>query len=163
MKRKTTPEQKAAAAEKRAALIALSKPLQAARKKGILPWAELPTINACLEVIYSSRTGQNAWHTFMGWKEAGYSVKKGEKGFAIWGRPLDVKRATEPTTVNPAGEEEFSFFPVSYLFHAGQVANEAGEAPPEFRPANPFLAAIKASPLLLMPPADAPLSPSIAA
>ena len=78
-----TPEQKAVTQARRAELIARTLPLQAARKSGLLPWAELPTVNACLELIYAGETGQTKWKTFLGWKEAGFGVTKGERGFPI--------------------------------------------------------------------------------
>lgn len=149
--RKTaTPEQKAAAQARRAELIARTRPLQAARKSGLLPWAELPTVNACLEMIYSSETGATEWKTFLGWKEAGYRVIKGEKGFPIWGRPIECN-------VRGDGDAEgnaLEFFPVSYLFHAGQVADADGNRPSYIREPNAFAAAVKALPLALPAPAE---------
>lgn len=148
--RKTaTPEQKAAAQARRAELIARTRPLQAARKSGLLPWAELPTINACLELIYSSETGATEWKTFLGWKEAGYRVIKGEKGFPIWGRPIECKAGEDTGTGETRGLE---FFPVSYLFHAGQVADADGNRPSYVRQPNAFAAAVKALPLALPAP-----------
>lgn len=149
-----TAEQKAAAQARRAELISRTLPLQAARKSGRLPWAELPTVNACLEIIYTSETGQTDWKTFLGWKEAGFAVNKGEKGFAIWGRPIDCQRheAEPEAATDEAGK--FEFFPISYLFHAGQVADEEGKHPASYRAPNPFAAAIKAMPLALPAPRD---------
>ncbi len=144
--RKTpTPEQKAAAQAKRAELVARTRPLQSARKAGILPWAEMPTINACLELIYTSETGQSEWKTFLGWKEAGYGVVKGEKGFPIWGRPIECKDGG-------TDERAFEFFPVSYLFHAGQVVDADGNYPPKAQALNPFLIAVRTLPLALPAP-----------
>lgn len=134
MRRQPTPEQKAASAAKRAELCARSTPIQAARKAGLLPWAELPTVNDCLILIYSQETGQNAWKTFAGWREEGKGVKKGEKGFAIWGRPLGAKEGESDAPeisealADDGGESEGrgpKFFPLCYLFHAGQVEAKA--------------------------------------
>ena len=159
MKRRSfTPAQKEAAHARRAELIARSLPIQAARKSGLLPWAELPTVNACLELIYARETGQTEWHTFLGWKESGFFVSKGEKGFAIWGRPLEIKPGeaeTAPGTDAANGDERaFEFFPVSYLFHAGQVADKAGNRPVSHRAENPFTALLRALPLALPAPAE---------
>jgi hypothetical protein len=144
--RKTpTPEQKAAAQAKRAELIVRTKPLQSARKAGLLPWAEMPTINACLELIYTGETGQSEWKTFLGWKEAGFGIVKGAKGFPIWGRPIECKEGT-------VEERGFEFFPVSYLFHAGQVVDGDGNHPPQAAALNPFLIAVRALPLALPAP-----------
>ena len=128
-------------------MIARTKPLQTARKAGLLPWAEMPTINACLELIYTSETGQTEWKTFLGWKEAGYGVIKGEKGFPIWGRPIERKDGI-------TDERAFEFFPVSNLFHAGQVVDANGNRPTKATALNPFLIAIRALPLALPAPAS---------
>jgi hypothetical protein len=154
-----TAEQKVAAQTRRAELIARTLPLQAARKSGLLPWAELPTINACLALIYASETGQTEWKTFVGWKEAGFGVAKGEKGFAIWGRPIECEeRGAESAPAERDGantaDRHFEFFPVSYLFHAGQVADQAGNRPAGHRAPNGFAATVKAMPLALLAPAD---------
>lgn len=138
--RKPTQEAIEAARAKRAALSARCRPIIAARKSGLLPFAALPTVNACLELIYGSQTGQTEWGTFWTWKERGFAVKKGETGFPIWGRPLSVRRkkdgsqASEPTTEATDTEIETAndYFPLSYLFHAGQVQDENGHAPTGF-------------------------------
>jgi hypothetical protein len=158
-----TAEQKAAAQARRAELIARTLPLQAARKSGLLPWAELPTINACLELVYASETGQTEWKTFVGWKEAGFAVAKGERGFSIWGRPIDCEECSaesaraERDGANTA-ERKFEFFPVSYLFHAGQVADQDGNRPTGYRAPNAFATVLKALPLALPAPVDAAAS-----
>lgn len=163
MRKPPIPEQKAAAADRRADLIARSKPLQAARKGGLLPWAMLPTVNACLELIYQSETGQREFHTFAGWKELGYFPEKGTKGLPIWGTPKRAgKKAHEAgmaaAGVDPASVPDeakgFEFFPVSYLFSAAQVKDRAGNRPPSYIAPNPFAAAVAAAPLALPAPGD---------
>jgi hypothetical protein len=137
MARKLNAEQIAQAQARRADLAARSKPIQRARKMGVFPWSLLPTVNACLELIYSQETGQTDWATFRGWKERGFSVCKGEKGFAIWGRPRRATASAEgfeqvggdSEQGDPKDGESFEWFPISYLFHAGQVANANGERP----------------------------------
>jgi hypothetical protein len=166
--RSFTPAQKAAAAARRAELIARSLPLQAARKSGILPWAELPTVNACLEVIYARQTGQTEWRTFLGWKKAGFFVLKGEHGFPVWGRPLEIKPGESDAATRAEGanadERGFEFFPVSYLFHAGQVTDKDGFRPVSHRAENAFAALLRSLPLALPAPADvAALQPKEAA
>lgn len=133
MKRQATAAQRDAAREKRDALRALSKSLQAARKGGLEPFSQFETVNECLVVIYTKRTGQTDWETFMGWKERGYSVKKGETGAAIWGRPVRLKRRRgDAAAAEPSADSETEWFPVSYLFHAGQVQDVNGNAPSTF-------------------------------
>lgn len=125
-----TPEQKAAAQARRADLIIRTRPLQAARKSGLLPWAELPTINACLELIYTGETGQTEWKTFLGWKDAGFGVVKGEKGFPIWGRPINCRDAADAQNRTP-GEHAFEFFPVSISSTRDRSSTRTGTNPPQ--------------------------------
>lgn len=137
-----TEEQKQKARANRDALIARSVPLQIARKSGILPFAEMETVNECLRFCYTRETGQTEWDTFKGWKDKGRPIKKGEKGFPVWGKPLGAPAegaedsAAAIAAENPeAGEEarKMSFFPLAYIFHAGQVddAAEPQEQPKE--------------------------------
>jgi hypothetical protein len=148
-----TPEQKPAAQARRADLIARTRPLQAARISGLLPWAELPTINACLELVYAGETGRTEWKTFLGWKDAGFGVKKGEHGFPIWGRPIGCHKKPTPDGQGEPTERGFEFFPVSYLFHAGQVADAEGN-PPAAGAVNLFAAALRKQPLALPAPVE---------
>jgi hypothetical protein len=123
-----TAAQKAAAAQKRAELSALSRQIKKAIKAGAIDAA---TVNEGLELIYRSQTGQSTFHTFAGWKAKGKSVKKGEHGFPIWGQPRKSKETPdqpEQTAQTEPGEEGFSFFPIAYLFHAGQVESAVDRA-----------------------------------
>jgi len=57
------------------------------------------------------------FHTFNGWKEEGFAVKKGSKAFLIWGKPRKVQ-----ITVPQEGEdEEFKYWPLCFLFSENQV------------------------------------------
>lgn len=84
------------------------------------------SVNAGLIEHYSTQTGQTEWHTFKGWIDAGQCVRKGESGFPIWGqpRPLSGKDKAAQETQQPEGAEAGDvpeWFPVCYLFRAGQV------------------------------------------
>lgn len=143
----TKKEQRQAAAKaKRAALVARS-----IRAKAILqgnvtgcPPAMIDRLDECekvndvIQLQYVIETGQEDFRTFKGWKEEGLSVRKGEHGFAVWGRP----RKFEKHETGPDGAEsdkEYKAFPIAYLFHAGQVEKrEDGKTPrPEPQPAPP--------------------------
>ena len=134
MKSRFKPNQRQVeeARARRAALSARSAPLQAARKAGLLPWSALPTLNACLELIYSAETGETDFATFYTWKERGFSLDKGAKGFALWGKPKffapadDNGPAVDVDESDPTGKQ---WWPMSYIFHAGQVSDAAGNRP----------------------------------
>jgi antirestriction protein ArdC len=75
---------------------------------------------------YTKETNAQDWKTFKAWKKAGFKVKKGEKGFPIWSKPIETKAKTEQTTEGFANSEnfrknEYSFFAVAYLFNNLQV------------------------------------------
>lgn len=61
------------------------------------------------------------FNTFKGWKDAGYKVKKGEKGFPIWGAPKTLIREEEKGDKGETEEKEEKYFPVAYLFADTQV------------------------------------------
>jgi hypothetical protein len=83
---------------------------------------------------YSHEAGQHPqdFKTYLGWKEDGYQVKKGEKGYPVWSRPKKQSMTGAYKKSNPSearsappsevlGQDEFSFYGMAYLFHVGQV------------------------------------------
>ena len=115
----------AATNPRRAELMALS-----AQLRPLVTMGAFESVNEALIAHYSRETGQTDWRTFAAWLEAGRPVLKGQTGFPIWGKPRRAKPAdgapmSDLATVGaligaaPQGPE---FFPVAYLFHAGQVA-----------------------------------------
>jgi N-terminal domain of anti-restriction factor ArdC len=121
---------------KREALKALSRELKPLRQ--IME----TNLNDIIVGHYSHEIGQHPsdFKTYLGWKEDGYQVKKGEKGFAVWSRPKQQRMNEEYKKTNPSksrsalpsevlGEDEFSFYGMAYLFHVGQVEkSEGGES-----------------------------------
>ena len=75
------------------------------------------TVNQVLVNEYQDQTGAKEFNTFHQWKEKGFSVKKGEKSFPVWGSPLrgKVDKSEDPVT------KDFSFFPICNLFNDKQV------------------------------------------
>jgi len=105
------------------------------------PLRECIKVNDVLRLWHRQKTGQHnldAWDTFKGWKDRGFSVQKGEAGFLIWGAPRKMKGTTEQPTQTGGIEEiekEYSAFPLCYLFHTGQVCDEKGN---QFNPNCPY-------------------------
>lgn len=153
--RQPTEEQKAAAAAKRAELCRRCAPLRPyaeANTKARLAVAFegltkqeaetkylaavppafrwLPTLNACLEVIYREETGQQEFHTFRDWKAKGFAVRKGEHGFTLWStpKPFEVDAGTLDANGDPE-KKTVDRFALAHVFHAGQVRRI--EAPAE--------------------------------
>lgn len=151
----TTHTQSPARAFLRAASAQLKPLAQAAGK----------SVNELLTDIYSNRANAREWDTFRGWKKRGYYVAKGERGFAVWSRPIKADEADADTdtgastatdadtgTDGESGEskpERESFY-VAYIFCAAQVKNREGYTPDgaEYEPTN------------LIPPHCAPAQPA---
>lgn len=119
------------------------------------------SVNELLTDIYSNQARASEWDTFKGWKKKGFFVAKGERGFAVWSRPIKADEAetdtgtdtaTGATDTGESGEtkpERESFY-VAYIFCAAQVKNREGYTPDgnEYAPTN------------LIPPHCAPAQPT---
>jgi hypothetical protein len=109
---------------RRGELVALS-----AELKPLVAAGAYESVNAALTAYYSKEVGCAEWRTFKGWRDAGRPVRKGERGFPVWGQPKRLKgeagagggglaELAELSGVEPQGPQ---WFPVAYIFHAGQV------------------------------------------
>lgn len=105
---------------RRAELRALSEQLRPLVKAGMVE-----SINAGLVELYAAEVGCTPadFHSFYHWREAGTPVKKGERGFPVWGQPRRLNSDHSAQADAPAADsaDEREFWPVAYLFHAGQV------------------------------------------
>ena len=82
---------------------------------------ESDKINDVLIEMYSNDIHQE-FSTFKGWKEKGFKVKKGSKGFFIWSKPLKGNKNKEQTEPKTKDEKDtFKFFGVAYIFSNAQV------------------------------------------
>jgi len=74
------------------------------------------TVNqAIIETAYKKDEHQ-IFKKFNQWLNEGKRVKKGEKGFPVWARPREMKKEEHPNI-----DDDFSFFPICYLFSNAQV------------------------------------------
>jgi len=76
------------------------------------------SMNEMLVHTYKVQTGATFFRTFKAWKELGFFVKKGEKGFPIFSRPIGVIKTENGKEAN---QEDYSRFGTCYLFHENQV------------------------------------------
>jgi antirestriction protein ArdC len=58
------------------------------------------------------------FNTYRQWREKGFQVRKGEKAFFVWARPLDALKE-QPTPEEQDGKSRF--FPLCFLFSNAQV------------------------------------------
>lgn len=81
------------------------------------------TINQILLSLIYETNGATEFNTFHQWKELGYTVLKGSKAFTIWGQPRkgNEKQEGEQKAKEGQQEDEYSFFPICYLFSDKQV------------------------------------------
>jgi len=71
--------------------------------------------------------GITNFRKFGEWKQAGATVKKGEKAFPIWGQPIGKQKEEEAQSKGEnyrASEEENTRFPMCYVFSNLQVATK---------------------------------------
>ena len=83
---------------------------------------EEKTINdIIIETFYKNETHQE-FKSFKGWIKKGFSVKKGEKAFLVWGRPKQENKngEIEPVIENEESENG-TFYPISFIFSNAQV------------------------------------------
>jgi hypothetical protein len=90
-------------------------------------------LNDLLVGHYAHTLGKHPddFKTFINWQIAGYRIKKGEKGFAVWARPKTLNMGEDYRKTNKAdrkaapkqvlGYDEYSYYRITYLFHNGQV------------------------------------------
>jgi len=98
------------------------------------PEFEGSTINEILMAVLYNRHGDREFKKFREWKEEGFTIKKGEKGFMLWAQPLSELKKQEGQETDPEDEEN-SFFPVCYLFSNEQVIKpEPKEQKPKRQP-----------------------------
>ncbi len=74
-------------------------------------------VNTLILAEYQEATGAQEFKTFKAWKEEGKMVKKGEKGFPIFSRP--IKKIKEEQTGEQ--QEGRGYFGTAYVFNNMQV------------------------------------------
>jgi len=79
------------------------------------------TLNSFIVEDYQRQQGEGEFNTFHQWKEKNRTIKKGEKGWPIWGQPLG-SRADEEKQSEDQDAENMKYFPLCYLFHESQTA-----------------------------------------
>ena len=116
---------------RRAELRALSMQIRPMVKAGMLR-----NVNEGLVAHWREQTGQSEFRTFQDWRKLGRPVKKGEQGFPIWATPRHLKPAEgaqmggdlgQLAALNGIEPQGPQWFPVAYLFHAGQVEAQREE------------------------------------
>jgi hypothetical protein len=93
--------------------------MQEAAEKGedmrVIALSGTPLNDFIIELFYEGE--KHEFNTFKGWLEVGKVVKKGEKGYVIWGRPIKGEQKNEEQEV----EKRYKMFPLSYIFRDDQV------------------------------------------
>jgi hypothetical protein len=91
--------------------------VKAARETGALDKTQ-GSVNRMLIAQYMNETGQSDFRTFKDWGAAGMKVRKGERGYPIFSRPLGAIAAETGKEIDSESARQFK---TCYLFHAGQV------------------------------------------
>jgi len=103
--------------EKRENLSILSGKLKAQVKGTQL---EGEKVNDLLMMFVYNSDKEKEFNTFNGWQKIGYSVRKGSKAFLLWGQPVKSRKESKATE-GEQEPDEFSFFPLAYVFSNEQV------------------------------------------
>jgi len=61
------------------------------------------------------------FNTFKNWKEKGYIVKKGSKGFFVWSKPIKAKKNKTKDQEQTEDKKQYKFFGIAYIFSNAQV------------------------------------------
>lgn len=75
------------------------------------------TINEFILAQYKQETGAVTFRTFKGWKDAGFKIKKGSKGYPVFSRPISVIKAEKGQEPETDGIK----FGIAYLFNEFQI------------------------------------------
>jgi len=75
-------------------------------------------VNDLILAEYQQATGAQEFKTFKQWKEEGLKVKKGEKGFPVFSKPVKGKKDEETQEGEKKGPK---YFHTAYLFNEMQV------------------------------------------
>ena len=76
------------------------------------------TLNSIIIEYFYMKNGHTDFRSFNEWTREGKKIKRGEKGFIIWGRPLNVIKQERE---EPTSDEESKYFPISHLFSNLQI------------------------------------------
>lgn len=80
------------------------------------------SMNELLVETYKAQTGAKFFRTFNQWKQAGYSIIKGSKGFPVFSRPIGtIKEEKGHNDINP---DLYKVFGTCYLFNELQVSKK---------------------------------------
>jgi len=81
-------------------------------------WAS-KTLNSIIIDMFYKVDDNVEFKTFHDWKKENKKVRKGERGFVIWGKPLKAQGKEEKE--KEPNEENGEFFPICHLFSNKQV------------------------------------------
>jgi len=110
-----------------AELRALSEEANRIRMAYALAGGVMPSVNTVLLCMYEDQAGCKDFRTFLAWKNAGYSVKKGEKAFRLWGQPIKKGGGEElpddapEGTVSDESASNKTLWPTCCVFNESQV------------------------------------------
>lgn len=119
-----SPEEKKAAfeakKEKYLQLSELSK-IAAELREHNEEFQDCETLNEIIIDVFYKKGENKEFHSFVGWKEKGYRVKKGETAFLIWGKPRKKQGKEDEKKDDEEEKPGAEFFPLAYIFSNNQV------------------------------------------
>ncbi|MFA9219671.1 MAG: ArdC-like ssDNA-binding domain-containing protein [Sediminibacterium sp.] len=75
-------------------------------------------VNEAVIATFYRTEGNTEFHTYRQWKEKGFQVRKGERAFFVWAKPLNALQEEQGKETD---EESSRYFPLCFLFSNLQV------------------------------------------
>ncbi len=97
------------------------------------------TINSLIMRYAYNLDFEYNFKSFAGWKNDGYTIKKGSKAYIVWGQPVSTKREELKEKKEEDQAKEDSFFPVAYIFRNDQVVKPLRKITPTIKTAIPIV------------------------
>jgi hypothetical protein len=92
--------------------------------KPLVEIGKYESVNKALIAYYRSKNTEiTEFHSFHHWILQGFKVKKGEKGYAIWTKPIPKKGSAEQPNPEKTDNDEsnYNVFGMCYVFSNLQV------------------------------------------
>jgi hypothetical protein len=84
---------------------------------------EFKTVNDAIKAKFYHVEGHTDLRTFEKWKEAGFIIRKGSKGFSVWGPPVPMATLEEMKQ-----GKNYPMYRVQFLFSQKQVFKKSAAA-----------------------------------
>ncbi len=86
--------------------------------KPLVTSGQFDNVNEAVIETFYRKEGNTEFNTYKQWKEKGFQVRKGEKAYFVWAKPLAALQAEQGKETD---EDSRKYFPLCFLFSNRQV------------------------------------------